>query len=262
MSIGPTHIHGNARVRLGNIAFGLIITGAAWTAGRVVRARTESAAWHARRAERLELGLAPQPGLRDLDTLPSQVREAGLPIELTLEGTPQPLPFGVDLSAYRLIQESLTNTLKYAGRAQARVRVCYGPDELELELEAGASGFLLKSVPPQKLADAVRTIAAGEALLAPTITRRLVEQFVRRPPPGHTIPGRLDELTERERDVLLLVARGNSNAEIAEKLFVSPATVKTHVTHVFQRLGLRDRVQAVILAYETGLVQPGATETP
>jgi DNA-binding NarL/FixJ family response regulator len=124
-------------------------------------------------------------------------------------------------------------------------------------LRAGASGFLLKTAPPAKLADAVRTIAAGEALLAPTLTRRLVEEFVRRPPPGHNLPGQLDELTEREREVLRLIARSMSNAEIAADLVISEATVKTHVNHILQKLNLRDRVQAVVLAYETGLVRPG-----
>jgi DNA-binding NarL/FixJ family response regulator len=124
-------------------------------------------------------------------------------------------------------------------------------------MKAGASGFLLKTAPPAKLADAVRTIAAGEALLAPTITRRMVEEYVRRPPPGGTAPGELDELTEREREVLSLIARRLSNAEIASELFVSDATVKTHVNNVLHKLSLRDRVQAVVLAYETRLVRPG-----
>ena len=123
-------------------------------------------------------------------------------------------------------------------------------------MKAGASGFLLKEVPPEKLADAVRVVAAGETLLAPAITCRLIEQFVRRPPPGAGAPAELSELTEREFEVLKLLARGFSNAEIASELFVSEATVKTHVTHVLAKLGLRDRVQAVVLAYESGLVLP------
>jgi DNA-binding NarL/FixJ family response regulator len=124
-------------------------------------------------------------------------------------------------------------------------------------MKAGASGFLLKTAPPAKLTDAVHTVAAGEALLAPAITRRLIEEFVSRPAPGHTAPGALDELTDRERDILKLIARGLSNAEIAHELFVSDATVKTHVNHLLQKLDVRDRVQAVVLAYETGLVRPG-----
>jgi DNA-binding NarL/FixJ family response regulator len=129
-------------------------------------------------------------------------------------------------------------------------------------MKAGASGFLLKTAPPAKLADAIYTIAAGDALLAPTITRRLIEEFVRRPPPGQTTPIQLDELTERERDVLGLIARGLSNPEIGAELFISEATVKTHVNHLLQKLDLRDRVQAVVLAYETGLVRPGERPPP
>lgn len=124
-------------------------------------------------------------------------------------------------------------------------------------LKAGASGFLLKTAPPPQLVSAVRTIAAGEALLAPTVTRRLVEEFVRRPPPGEETPAAVDDLTEREREVLKLIAGGLSNAEIAARLVVSGATVKTHVNRIFQKLDLRDRVQAVVLAYETGIVRPG-----
>jgi DNA-binding NarL/FixJ family response regulator len=124
-------------------------------------------------------------------------------------------------------------------------------------MKAGASGFLLKDAPRDQLVGAVRTVAAGDALLAPALVRRLIEDFVRRPGPGERPPAELDELTERELEVLTLIARGLANAEIAAVLFVSEATVRTHVTHIFSKLGLRDRVQAVVLAYETGLVQPG-----
>jgi DNA-binding NarL/FixJ family response regulator len=126
-------------------------------------------------------------------------------------------------------------------------------------MKAGASGFLLKDVRPEQLADAVRVVAAGEALLAPTITRRLIEEFVRRPAPGSAVPPELSLLTERELETLKLVARGLSNSEIASSLFLSEATVKTHVTHILAKLKLRDRVQTVVLAYESGLVQPGST---
>jgi DNA-binding NarL/FixJ family response regulator len=125
-------------------------------------------------------------------------------------------------------------------------------------LRAGASGFLLKDSPRHDLIAAVRAAAAGDALLAPSVTRRLIEAFARRPPETSPAPSRLASLTARERDVLLLLARGRSNAEIASALFVSEATVKTHVGNVLAKLGLRDRVQAVILAYETGIVVPGA----
>jgi DNA-binding NarL/FixJ family response regulator len=122
-------------------------------------------------------------------------------------------------------------------------------------LTAGASGFLLKNAPPEQLIGAVRVVAAGDALLAPSITRRVIQQFARLPPPGGT--DALAGLTERERQVLQLVARGLSNAEIAAELFVSDATVKSHVAHLLSKLRLRDRVQAVVLAYESGLVRPG-----
>jgi DNA-binding NarL/FixJ family response regulator len=125
-------------------------------------------------------------------------------------------------------------------------------------LRAGASGFLLKDAPAEQLVVAIRTVAAGEALLAPAITRRLIEDFIRRPAPNaaHAAPG-LEELTPREREVLELIACGHSNGEIAAQLVVSEATVKTHVAHVFSKLSLRDRAQAVVYAYETGLVEPG-----
>jgi DNA-binding NarL/FixJ family response regulator len=124
-------------------------------------------------------------------------------------------------------------------------------------LRAGASGFLLKDSPRHDLIAAVRAAAAGDALLAPSVTRRLIEAFARRPPETSPSPSQLASLTARERDVLLLLARGRSNAEIAAVLFVSEATVKTHVGNLLAKLGLRDRVQAVILAYETGIVVPG-----
>jgi DNA-binding NarL/FixJ family response regulator len=124
-------------------------------------------------------------------------------------------------------------------------------------LRAGASGFLLKDVRPEHLAPAVRTVAGGEALLAPSVTRRLIEEFARRPVPGGPTSASLQQLTPRERDVLMLVARGMSNLEIAERLFVGESTVKTHVAHVLSKLGARDRIHAVVFAYESGLVQPG-----
>jgi DNA-binding NarL/FixJ family response regulator len=125
-------------------------------------------------------------------------------------------------------------------------------------MRAGASGFLLKDAPRSQLIQGVRTVAAGDALLAPAITRRLIEQFVRRPPASiRPLPPKLDELTARELEVLKLVAGGRSNAEIEAELYVSDATVKTHVAHALRKLDLRDRVQAVVFAYENGLVEPG-----
>jgi DNA-binding NarL/FixJ family response regulator len=124
-------------------------------------------------------------------------------------------------------------------------------------LRAGASGFLLKDTPPEQLVAAIHVVARGDALLAPSVTRRMIEEFVRRPAPGSQAAG-LGELTAREMEVLSLMARGFSNAEIAGELIVSETTVKTHVAHILMKLNLRDRVQAVVLAYESGLVQPGA----
>jgi DNA-binding NarL/FixJ family response regulator len=127
-------------------------------------------------------------------------------------------------------------------------------------LRAGASGFLLKSAPPRELADAIRTIASGDALLSPSITRRLIEDYVKRPR-RQTSPGvEFDRLTPREAEVLRLIARGFSNAEIAARLHLSEPTVKTHVTRMLAKLNVRDRVQAVVLAYESGLVRPGGTQ--
>ena len=125
-------------------------------------------------------------------------------------------------------------------------------------LRAGASGFLLKDVPPEQLVAGIRAVASGDALLAPSVTRRVIEEFVRRPPDSiRTAPPELAELTARELEVLKLIARGLANAEIAKELFVSETTVKTHVAHVLMKLKLRDRVQAVVFAYESGLVLPG-----
>ena len=126
-------------------------------------------------------------------------------------------------------------------------------------LRAGASGFLLKDVPPEQLVAGIRAVASGDALLAPSVTRRVIEEFVRRPPDSvRTAPPELAELTARELEVLKLIARGLANAEIAKELFVSETTVKTHVAHVLMKLKLRDRVQAVVFAYESGLVLPAA----
>jgi DNA-binding NarL/FixJ family response regulator len=131
-------------------------------------------------------------------------------------------------------------------------------DEYVFEaLRAGASGFLLKDLPREDLVAAVRVVAAGEALLAPSVTRRLIAEFARRPAGAEPDPAALASLTAREREALELMARGLSNAEMATSLYVSEHTVKTHVGNVLAKLGLRDRIQAVILAYEVGLVQPG-----
>jgi DNA-binding NarL/FixJ family response regulator len=141
------------------------------------------------------------------------------------------------------------------------VLTTYDLDEFVFRgLRAGASGFLLKDVAPEELVKAIRIVAAGESLLAPSVTRRLIEEYVRAPAAPATAPPELASLTEREHEVLTLIGKGLANHEIAERLFLSMATVKTHVNRVFSKLGLRDRAQAVVLAYETGIVTAGSRE--
>ena len=144
------------------------------------------------------------------------------------------------------------------GTPRILILTTFDLDEYVYEaLRAGASGFLLKDTPPEELVAAIRVVAGGDALLSPSVTRRVIEEFVSKKRPGQKPPRGLDELTAREREVLMLVARGLSNAEIARELFVSETTVKTHVARLLMKLGLRDRVQAVVLAYEHGVVEPG-----
>jgi DNA-binding NarL/FixJ family response regulator len=167
----------------------------------------------------------------------------------------------MDVRMPRLDGVEATRRLVAAG-AEARVLILttFDLDEYVFEaLRAGASGFLLKDVQPAQLADAVRVVARGEALLAPTVTRRLLDRF------AQALPGRPEEpppelssLSDREREVLSLLAQGLSNAELADRLFLSETTVKTHVSSILRKLGLRDRVQAVVLAYQAGLIRPGA----
>jgi DNA-binding NarL/FixJ family response regulator len=143
-------------------------------------------------------------------------------------------------------------------RTKILMLTTYDLDEYVYDaLRAGAAGFLLKATPPDVLAAGIRTVAAGDALLAPGITRRLIEEHISRPPPVRGLPPALSALTPREVHVLTQIARGRSNDEIATALVVSEATVKTHVNHILSKLDLRGRVQAVVLAYETGLVSPG-----
>ena len=138
------------------------------------------------------------------------------------------------------------------------VLTTYGADEYVYEaLRAGAAGFMLKMDSPPRLVDAVRVVAGGEALLAPEITRRLIDRYVSGTPPRRAAPPQLARLTAREREVLTLIARGMSNAEIARELYLGEGTVKTHVVRILAKLDLRDRVQAVVFAYEHQLVQPG-----
>ena len=156
--------------------------------------------------------------------------------------------------------DGIEATRRLAGH-RVLILTTFGLDDYIIDaLRAGASGFILKDVPTEELVRAVRLIAAGEALLSPAVTRRLLDRVGRRlPASATTAPAAFAELTEREREVFELLARGLSNAEIAELLVVGDATVKTHVSNVLMKLGLRDRVQAVVLAYESGLIAPGAS---
>jgi DNA-binding NarL/FixJ family response regulator len=162
----------------------------------------------------------------------------------------------MDVRMPRMDGIEATRRLAQAGlRARVLVLTTFDLDEHVYDaLQAGASGFLLKDVDRERLVEAVRTVAAGDALLAPPVLRRLVAHYVDSPPPELARPAGLDELSERELEVLRLIGRGLSNAEIAAELVISLATVKTHVRHVLQKLRLRDRVQAVVVAYESGIV--------
>src|SRR2546421_6457816 len=151
--------------------------------------------------------------------------------------------------------DGIEATRQVAGMTRVVILTTYELDEYVFDaLAAGASAFLLKASPPEELVRAIRIVAAGDALLAPSVTRRLIEEFARRPEPAARSAGRLEGLTDREVEVLKEVARGHTNAQIATRLHVAETTVKTHVAHLLDKLELRDRVQAVILAYESGLV--------
>ena len=148
--------------------------------------------------------------------------------------------------------EATRRILAADNAARILILTTFDLDEYIYEaLKAGASGFVLKDDPPEQLIAAIRTVAAGDALLSPAITRRVIKQFTRIPRP--TPPKELDDLSAREREVFRLIARGLSNGEIAQELYISDTTVKTHITHIFQKLNLRDRAQAVVLAYQTGV---------
>jgi DNA-binding NarL/FixJ family response regulator len=158
--------------------------------------------------------------------------------------------------------DGLEATSRILAEADWNVRVLilttFDPDEYVYKaLRAGASGFVLKDIPPEELATAVRTVADGGALLAPSITRRLIGQFAKRLAVDTAVSSRLERLTDREREVLAAIARGSSNAEMAEELFIGAATVKSHVSSILTKLGLRDRAQMVVFAYESGLVEAG-----
>jgi DNA-binding NarL/FixJ family response regulator len=180
-------------------------------------------------------------------------------VELALETRPDVVV--MDIRMPRLDGIAATRLLldRHASSARVLVLTTFNQEAYVYDaLRAGASGFLLKSSPPRELAGAIRTVAGGDALLAPEITRSMIEDYVSRPRPGAATPEVLSVLTPRELEVLGQIARGRSNTERAAGLFLSEPTVKTHVTRILAKLGVRDRVHAVVLAYECGLVRPGS----
>jgi DNA-binding NarL/FixJ family response regulator len=192
----------------------------------------------------------------DLDVV-GEAKDGGEAVAIARELRPDVVLMDVRMPGVDGI-EATQRLLRGGDAPRVLILTTFDLDEYVYEaLKAGASGFLLKDAPRDQLVGAVRTVAAGDALLAPALVRRLIEDFISRPGPGARSPAELDDLTQRELEVLNLVARGLANAEIATRLFVSEATVRTHITHILAKLGLRDRVQAVVLAYESGLVRAG-----
>jgi DNA-binding NarL/FixJ family response regulator len=207
-------------------------------------------------------GLRAMLGAEDDLEVVGEAADGAEAIDLALKLRPDVVV--MDIRMPRLDGIEATRRLRaHAGAPNVLVLTTFDLDEYVYEaLRAGAGGFMLKDAAPSQLAEAVRTVAAGESLLAPAVTRRLVERYVRRPPADKVREQEFADLTERELEVLTLIARGLSNAEIGTELFLSEATVKTHVTRILSKLGLRDRVQAVVRAYESGLVEPGADPAP
>lgn len=186
-----------------------------------------------------------------------EAADGGQAVELAVEHSPDVVVMDIRMPLVDGI-EATRRLLARDSEARVLVLTTFDLDEYVYEaLRAGASGFLLKDAPPEHLIAAVRTVAAGDSLLAPSITRRLIEHYVRKPAPAPRAVSGVDALTPREAGVLGLIGRGLTNGEIAQELVVSEATVKTHVAHIFDKLDLRDRAQAVVYAYESGLVQPG-----
>ncbi len=202
-------------------------------------------------------GLAAILGANDDIEVIGQVADGPAAARFAIENSPDvvlmdiQMPGGDGLDATQVILRTCPTT-------RVLILTTFDLDEyIYRALRAGASGFLLKTASPAELVRAVRQCGAGDRLLAPSVTDRLIERFVQQPPPGGSGSGRLVGLTPRELDVLRAVARGLSNAEIGASLYLSEATVKSHMTHILAKLGLRDRLQAVVLAYETGLAGPG-----
>ena len=179
-------------------------------------------------------------------------------IELATRLSPDVVLMDIRMPTMNGIESTRRLLQRTGGRPRVLMLTTFDHDEYLYEAtRAGASGFLLKNVSPNDLIHSVRVVAAGDALLDPAMTRRLLEAFIRRPPPGARAPAELAELTDRELGVLTLIARGMSNSQIAEHLVIAEATVKSHVSNILNKLRLRDRVHAVVLAYESGLVTPG-----
>ena len=186
-----------------------------------------------------------------------EAADGGAAVEVVAQTAPDVVLMDVRMPAVDGI-EGARRVLAQSPDVKVVVLTTFDEDEyVEAALRAGVSGFLLKVAPPERLIEAVRTVAAGGGLLDPGVTRRVIESFAAAPPLRTRRAERLDALTERERDVLRLIGRGLSNGEIAAELYLGETTVKTHVSNVLAKLGLRDRVQAVVAAYETGHVRPG-----
>ncbi len=198
-------------------------------------------------------------GLEDIEVV-GEASDGAQAIELTRSLDPDVVLMDIRMPGVDGL-EATRRLIKGGSASKILILTTFDLNEYVYEaLKAGASGFLLKDVPRDQLVTAVRVVAGGDALLAPSITKRLIEEFVSRPRLGPESPSQLLALTERERDVLKLIAQGRSNAEIADTLYISEATVKSHVTSIFSKLRIRDRAQAVVAAYESGLVEPGADD--
>jgi DNA-binding NarL/FixJ family response regulator len=198
----------------------------------------------------------------DLDVV-AEASDGGEAVELARRARPDVIL--MDIRMPTLDGLEATRRIVAADRNPPRVLMLttFDLDEYVFDaLKAGASGFLLKDVSPEQLVAGVRVVAAGESLLAPSLTQRLIESFISEHPRTQPVPNEFDELTARELEIFKLLGRGLSNAEIADRLVVSGTTVRTHVGRVLFKLGLRDRVQAVVLAYEAGIIRPGDAATP
>jgi len=184
--------------------------------------------------------------------------DGGMAVDEAIRLVPDVVLMDIRMKTMDGLQATRTILARAARPPRVVMLTTFDYDEYVYEaLKVGASAFLLKDSPPEQLSNAVRVVAEGDALLHPSITRRLIEDFAQRPTPRSGTPPELADLSERELDVMRQVARGLSNREVASALHLSEATVKTHVAHILTKLGLRDRTQAVVMAYETGLIEPG-----